>query len=65
MKKEEYISITKTKINDNDAIKLSFYGDCMSLSEMLLSAMKSNPFFAMSMMNAVDSFNDDEKAILN
>ena len=63
--KEEYLNIIKTKVDDKNAIKISFYGDCMSLSEMLLSAMKSNPFIAMSMINAVESFSDDEKAVLN
>jgi hypothetical protein len=64
-KDKEYINIIKTNVDGKDAIKLSFYGDCNSLSEMLLSAMRSHPFIAMSMLTAVENFNDDDKAILN
>lgn len=65
--KDEYITIVKTQVDGKDAIKLSFYGDCDTLSSMLLSAMKNHPFIAMSMMYAVDNYSaaEDDKAHLN
>jgi hypothetical protein len=66
MEQIEHILIEKTIVNKKDAIKLSLYGDVYTMTDMILSAMKNNSFFAMSVINAIEKFEaGNEKSILN
>jgi hypothetical protein len=63
---QEHIFIEKTIVDEKDAIKLSFYGDVSTLTNMIFSAMKNNTAFAMSVIYAIDKFETgNEKSILN
>lgn len=63
-----FIKVEKKTIDGNELCETSYYGDMLTLSSLVFSAMLSNPKFATVIVEATKTYiieNTDKKAILN
>ena len=63
-----HVKIEKKLIDNQEICETSMYGDMITLSSMIFSAMMTNEKFAECVVNATKSYvcaNTDERVILN